>query len=314
MRATVLTRTQGMSRSEWLRWRRRGLGGSDMAAIMGLSPFASPLEVFRAKIREASADDASEAMYWGTQLEDVVAREFARRTGFKVHRRQALLQHPTVPYLIGNVDRIVTSHPGGPAVLEAKTTSAFRQESWAEGAAPLAYQVQVQHYLDLTGYAQGYLAVLIGGQDFRIVPVPRDAELIARMHEAAEAFWLCVQTGTPPTVDGSAATAEALKLLYDRANGREILLPDEAWAWIDQRAQAKAAEKAAQAALTEAENHLKALLGEAERGQLPGYLVTWSNRTRKHFDTAALIRDHPEWAEVYSSPTSYRTLTVQERK
>jgi putative phage-type endonuclease len=296
----------------WHAERRTGLGGSDMAAIMGLSPFRSPMDVFLDKIGEAPATPETAAMYWGTQLEALVAREFATRTGYRVQRRTRMLRHPTIPYLIGHVDRIVIGHPGGPAVLEAKTTGAYRQADWADGQAPLPYVIQVQHYLDLTGYRTGYLAVLIGGNDFRVVEVPRNEALIARMHEAAEAFWLCVETRTPPLVDGSAATARALAALYPRDTGTTRELPAEAAIWIAQRAQAKAVLADAEAKLTEAENHLKALLGDARAGQIGHWRVEWDTRTRRTLDTQALRAAHPDLAAAYEKTTTYRHFAIKE--
>lgn len=306
--------TSTQERTAWLERRRKGIGGSDMAAIMGLSPFRSPMDVFLDKIGEAPDVEETPAMYWGTQLEDLVAREFARQTGYKVQRRSQLYEHPTIPYLIGNIDRLVLNHPEGPAILEAKTTNAFNARDWADGQAPLHYLVQLQHYLNITGYQHGYLAVLIGGNDFRIVPVQRDEALIAQMHEAAEAFWLCVQTATPPLVDGSEATAQALKALYPASNGQLVALPDEAAQWLTQRADAKEAITDAEKLLTEAENHLKALIGETDGGTLNGYTVTWKSATRKGFDHKRLAADHPDWVAPYATETSYRTLRIKEAK
>jgi putative phage-type endonuclease len=299
-------------RQAFLMERRQGLGGSDMAAIMGLSPWKSPMDVFLDKIGETPEASDTDAMYWGTRLEDLVAREFARQTGYKVQRRNTMLRHPTIPYLIGHVDRIVTSHPGGPAVLEAKTTSVYRKADWADGQAPLPYVIQVQHYLDLTGYRTGYLAVLIGGRDFRIVPVEPNDDLIRQMHEAADAFWLCVETRTPPVVDGSVATAKALAALYPADSGMTIPLPADAAIWIIQREQAKAALTEVEAKITEAENHLKALLGDARSGQIGQWRVDWDTRTRRTLDTQALRAAHPDLAAAYEKTTTYRHFTIKE--
>ena len=299
-----------VTREEFLARRRQGLGGSDMAAIMGLSPWRSPMDVFRDKIGDAPENEANDAMYWGNQLEKLVAQEFAKRTGYKIQRRTAQYQHPTIPYLIGNLDRLILNRPDGPEILEVKTTSAYGKKEWDGGQAPLYYRIQLTHYLDVTGYVRGYLAVLIGGNDFRIVPVERDEALIAQMHAAAEAFWLCVETGTPPVVDGSQATADALKALYPSSNGTSVALPEEALPWIRQRDAAKAAQATAKAQLTEAENHLKALIGEADQGTLGSYTVTWHTAQRTDLDTKRLKAEQPDLIQQYTRTTPYRTLRV----
>lgn len=303
--------TLPQDRAQFLAERQQGLGGSDMAAIMGLSPFRSPMDVFLEKIGEAAPTEETEAMYWGTQLEDLVAREFARRTGYKVQRRTQMYRHPQMPYLIGHIDRLVVNHPGGPAILDAKTTSAYHKAEWADGQAPLHYLIQVNHYMDITSYQHGYLAVLIGGNDFRIVPVERNDDLIQQMHEAAEAFWLCVETRTPPVIDGSAATAAALKALYPQGNGQTVALPPEGALWVAQYHVAQQAMKEAESLKTEAENQLKALLGEAEIGTLPGYQVQWKTASRTSVDTKAL----PDAIKrQYSKTTTYRTFSIKEAK
>ena len=299
-----------VTREEFLARRRQGLGGSDMAAIMGLSPWRSPMDVFRDKIGDAPENEANDAMYWGNQLEELVAQEFAKRTGYKIQRRTAQYQHPTIPYLIGNLDRLILNRPDGPEILEVKTTSAYGKRDWEGGQAPLHYRIQLMHYLDITGYGRGYLAVLIGGNDFRMVPVERDESLIAQMHAAAEAFWLCVETGTPPVVDGSQATADALKALYPIANGTSVELPEDALVWIHQRNAAKAAQAVAKAQLTEAENHLKALIGEADQGTLGSYTVTWHTAQRTDLDTKRLKAEQPDLVQQYTRTSPYRSLRV----
>lgn len=291
---------------------RRGiLGGSDIARILGISPFGNAMDVFVEKTDpEVGPRQETEAMHFGQVLEQVIAGEFARRTGFKVQRRRKLYRHPSIPYLGGHIDRLIVGQPDGPEILECKATGSWNRNDWDDGA-PLHYVAQVQHYLDVTGAVQGYIAVLIGGNDFRIVRVARDDTFIDHMHAAAEAFWLCVETGTPPTIDGSAATERALKLLYPRSNGAVVDLPGEALEWIGMRRVAKREEKKAQDAIREAENHLKALLGEAEVGTVGGYTVSWKSATRTGFDQKRLKADHPDLADQYMTETSYRTLRVK---
>lgn len=282
-----------------------------MAALLGLNPWATPLDLWLAKVGQSPPREDSPAMYWGRQLEDLVAKEFARQTGYTVRRRTQMLRHPTIPYLIGHLDRI-TRDNAGLAVLECKTTGAHGRRDWEDGQAPAHYLVQVQHYLDLTGYARGYLAVLIGGQDFRIVPVQRNEALIAEMHAAAEAFWPCVESGTPPLIDGSQASAAALKLLYPASDGSTITLPDESRHWIAQRQEAEVAKKEAEDRKTEAENRLKSLLGTAEVGLVDGYRVAWRPVTRKSLDAKAFQAAHPDLAAQFERESTFRTLTIKE--
>lgn len=173
MRAwNVFAKTKDMPKAEWLRLRRNGIGGSDAAAIMGLSPWRTAMDVWLEKTGEFTEDESqdNEKMYWGTALEDVVAREFMTRTGLKVRRRNAILQHRKHHFMIANVDRLVIGHKAG---LECKTTGQYSADDWTMGV-PDYYIPQVQHYMAVTGYDTWYVAVLIGGQEYKHYEVPRD--------------------------------------------------------------------------------------------------------------------------------------------
>jgi len=113
-------------------------------------------------------------------------------------------------------------------------------------------------------------------------------------------------------VDGSEATAKALAALYPHDNGTTIELPADAAIWIAQYEQAKAALAEAEAKKQEAENHLKALLGDARTGTLGTWHVRWETRTRKSLDTKALQVAHPDIANQFQRETTYRTFTIKE--
>ena len=100
-----------MDRTAWLAARRTGIGGSDISAILGLSPWRSPVHVWLDKTGQAPDEPPAnaEAMYWGKTLEDVVAREYAQRTGRRVQRVNAILRHPQHEWMLGNIDRAIVA-------------------------------------------------------------------------------------------------------------------------------------------------------------------------------------------------------------
>src|SRR5690606_24085021 len=122
--AKVLVPTRGMDREEWLQARRRGIGGSDAAVIAGVDPFRSPIRLWMEKRGEIQEEPAGEAAEWGLLLEPVIAAEFERRTGKRVRRRNAILQHPEHEWMLANIDREIV---GEDAILEIKTTSAWNR-------------------------------------------------------------------------------------------------------------------------------------------------------------------------------------------
>ena len=160
---------------------------------------------------------ANEAVFWGTTLEPIVAQVYQERTGRKVRRVNAVLQHPQHPFMLANLDRSV----GSDGILEIKTAGQRSASQWEE-TVPEAYQCQVLHQLAVTGKAWADVAVLIAGQEFRVYRIERDDMRIADLIEREEKFWRNVQNDTPPLVDGSASSAKALAGMYPQDSGRSI--------------------------------------------------------------------------------------------
>lgn len=312
MPAEVLARTTGLSRQEWLQLRTQGIGGSDAAAIAGLNPWKSPMGVYLEKVGEIRGDDEqSEAAYWGTALEEVVAKEFTRRTGLKVRRRNAILRSAEHPFMIANVDRLVV---GDQAPLECKTTGARNSTDWEDGRVPEHYLVQVQHYLAVTGAPYAYIAVLIGGQRFLHQRIERDDEVINYLVKIERDFWENhVIPRVPPPIDGSQASADLMDMLYPAANVqmREVQLPPDAEALIALYEAAKAEEKAAAERRQEAENKLKAMLGEYERGVVGNRLVRWPVITSTRVDTKKLKAEFPDIYAQVTRTSTYRRFEVK---
>lgn len=312
MTAQVLVSTANMDRQEWLEWRRKGIGGSDAAAIAGLSPWKSPVAVWLEKTGQVEPEEPGEAAYWGTVLEDVVAQEFSKRTGFKVRRRNAILQHPKYEWMIANVDRFVVGENIG---LECKTTSAYNTKEWEGEEIPAQYIVQVQHYMAVTGAEAWWIAVLIGGQKFLYKKVERDDELIEQLIDIERDFWENhVVPGVPPELDGSLASTELVKRMYPRATLPTIDLPSQAKDLVADLENVKAELKLLEVRKSELENKLKHLLGEHEEGRIGDTVVTWKNVESKRIDTNRLRQEKPEIYEQYLKVSSYRKFDIRRLK
>jgi len=310
--AEVLADTRDMSRDEWLSWRRKGVGSSDAAAVAGLNPYRTPLEVYLDKLGLLEEQDETEAMYWGTVLEDVVAREFAARTGLKVWRRNAILQHPEYAWVLANIDRYIVQK-GNWGVLECKTTSTFMRSDWSNGEVPPMYYVQLQHQLAVTGLEYGYIAVLIGGREFAYFEIERDEETIKYLMQVEHDFWHHnVIPQNPPPMDGSSASSELLNRLYPEAEPDSVMyLPSDAMALIAQYDAAAEDEKEAKARKDEAANRLKELLGDAERGIAGEREVRWPTVESRRLDTKRLKSERPDIYEEYTRISTYRRFSVR---
>ncbi|WP_186441720.1 YqaJ viral recombinase family protein, partial [Desulfamplus magnetovallimortis] len=177
MKQVVDIRT--ISYEEWLQYRRSGIGGSDAGAIAGVNPYSSIASVYFDKVGEINSSpdmqEASEAIYWGKRLEDIIADEFAKRTGLQIEKSHYILRSEENPFMLANLDRIITGKEEG---LECKTTSSFKKCDWDEECIPEMYMAQVQHYMAVTGFEGWWVAVLIGGNHFRYQYIERDDEYI----------------------------------------------------------------------------------------------------------------------------------------
>lgn len=260
------------SQEDWLKERLFGIGASESPALFGVNPFESEFSLWARKQGKVPMSlEESEAMEWGKRLEDPIAQAYAEKTGRRVFDpgRNTILRSFEQPWLIATLDReISASDKDGPGVLEVKTAGEFRREDWEDGEIPLAYQVQVQHQLAVTGYKWGSIAVLIGGNKFGWKDVQRNDAFIEELRARCAAFWRRVESGEAPDVDGSERTAAALKALY-APNGSMIELGPEVQEYDDELVALKAHIKALEERADLLKNKVRAALGDASVGVLP---------------------------------------------
>jgi putative phage-type endonuclease len=201
--------------------RRNGLGGSDSAAALGLSPWKTALELWAEKSGQITAPaEISEPMRWGNLLEPVIRQEYAERTGRTVVVPPETLVHPTHKWMRANVDGIAEVA----RLFEAKT--ARTADGWGEPGSdeiPQPYLIQVQHYLHVTAFPVADVAVLIGGSDFRLYEVPADRELQDMIVDGEAEFWRRVESGEPPEPDfGSDRALDFVRRMFPGTNGERI--------------------------------------------------------------------------------------------
>ena len=310
----VLAKTKDMTELEWLRSRQQGIGGSDAGAILGVNRWRTPFQVYMDKTQEINEpSEQSEAAYWGTELEDLVAREFSKRTGKKVRRRNAILQSVEYPFMTANLDREIV---GEKSLLECKTVNAFGAKEWDSEEVPASYLVQVMHYLAVTGYEKAFIAVLIGGQKFIYKEVDRDEELIEMIVNAEKDFWEnSIVKKVPPPLDGSTAAEKYVKEKYKDSNPEiSVNLKSEYKDKIKNYFELKNTIKELEVQAKEIENNVKLELGEAEIGYTPDYEIDWKSITSNKFDSKKFKNDHPELFKQYLNMSSYRKFSIKEVK
>ena len=305
-------------RDEWLRWRRQGIGGSDAAAIVGVSPYANATTVWLDKLGLYVSQQESEAMLWGMLLEGPIADEFERRTGFVVAGRQTLCTHPDWPVMRCTLDGLVYEGPRDEdealGIYEGKTTHGGPLSDWTDGV-PQHVECQVQHNLACSGRERAWVTLLRGGQKLEIFEVAADRDLQAFLIAEERAFWQYVLEGRPPPVDSSERTAEALRAAYAEPAGGIVVLPPEALELVARYQDAKAAEKSAAEAAQGAQNELMQLLGEHEVGVVGDReIVTWRSYETSRVDLDALRQAHPAIATEFTRTTRARRFAIPKEK
>lgn len=304
--------TLEMDRIEWLQLRKSGIGGSDASAILGFNNYKSAFQLYIEKTSEFVEESDSEAAYWGNVLEDVVAREFAKRTGKKIRRLNKMLRHPKHYFMTANLDRDVV---GEKAFLECKTASEYLKDSWNGEDVPAAYLCQLQHYLAVTGYEKAYIAVLIGGNKFVWKEVARDDEFIELMIQHEKNFWEnYVLANVPPAIDGSSSASELLAKMYPQDDGSAIMLDEQSNKLIEAIESIKIEEKQLEKQRKEYENQLKMTLGEAAEGHSNRFKVSYKTIFSNRFDSKRLKDENPDLYKKYCKESLSRRLLIQEAK
>ena len=314
--ARRLASTTELTREQWLDIRQLGIGSSDAAVAVGLSPYKSQLTLWLEKTARKAPEDISlkEAVLWGVELEPVLAQVYTKRTGYKVRRVNAVLQHPEHTFMLANLDREVVGHPDGPGILEIKTASYHSAPQWEEGV-PVAYQCQVLHQLAVTGHAWAEVAVLIGGQDFRIYRIERDEEKIGDLIRREAHFWQQVRQDWQPEPDGSSDAAAALGWLFPRDDGQTVDLSDssEFNQLFGQLLQLREQKEVVEQQESLIKQRLQATLGEATAGLFANGKITWKrSKDRLAPDLERLGQDHPDLLSHYVKPVpGSRRFTIQ---
>lgn len=303
--ALRLVDTRTLDRQQWLSVRQGGIGSSDAAAAVGLCPYKSQLELWMEKTGRTPNEDAPPGMddprYWGTLLEPYVAVAYAQQTDRKVRKVNAVLQHPSFPYMLANIDREVVGCPDV-QILECKTAGEWGAKLW-RGGVPEYVQLQVQHQLAVTNQQAADVAVLLCGQRLEIHRIHRDEEVIARLMVLEARFWQFVTTDIEPPADGSESAGKALRQLYP--GGGNTLDFCENRGLSDTFAELVALKDELEVRGKHAEQlkqTLQQAMGDAARAVFATGDVSFKRaQDGTSLDTKRLAQDHPDLVARYST-------------
>ncbi|WP_374718348.1 YqaJ viral recombinase family protein [Neobacillus sp.] len=280
MQALRLVETGDMTHDEWLEWRRKGIGGSDVAAICGLSRYKSALEVYLDKIGEIPPKEDNPKMKAGRILEPVIANWFTEETGIRVQKQNCIFQSKEYPFMLANIDRWVVGENAG---LEIKNTSEYNRNDWFDGQTeviPTEYQLQANHYMAVLGAERWYIAVLIGGWDFQWRVIERDEHLIANLITIEQTFWQHNVLGRNiPQV--TAQDTDLLNKMYPTSKGTTMEISEIYYDLIKTLLDTKKVLKQVEEGHEDAKNKVKKLMGENELALWQGEkLCTWKTNAR----------------------------------
>lgn len=269
-------------RNAWLESRRSGIGSSDVAKIIGLSPWGTALDVYADKINPAKEEKLAPQLEWGIRAEPMIAGAIMDSTGWKL-KKMPTVKHKEHPFLIASVDR---ENQDG-ELCEIKFTGSSTGWGEAETAdIPEMYWLQTQHQLEVVGRETCWVFVLIGQCDFRRYRVTRDPEYLETVLEPLSEFWKKVESRTPPEPDWShSSTLATVNRLFKPKPGTTIDLSNEANFFASEYTRLGEHIKELESERNAAKARLIAEMNEFELGYLPdGRSITRKTVSRAGYE------------------------------
>lgn len=305
-----LVNTAELSKVEWLKYRKQGLTGTDAGAITGMNPYVSAFQIYQDKISDQIEERDNESMRQGRDLEEYVARRFMEETGKKVRHANAIFQSEENPFMLADFDRLVIGEKAG---LECKTVNAYSADKWKDGEIPLHYQMQVQHYLAVSGFDRWYIAALIFGKEFIVHEIVRDEDIIRNLIVIEKRFWeQNVLARVAPEPDGSDGYSDMLGKMYSANKDKAIQLlgmqeelkrRDE----IEELLEKLNKEKSI------IEQSIKVQMKDAVYAESGNYYISWMPSTQQRVDTKRLKEEQPEVYSQYLKDISSRRFQIKYR-
>lgn len=297
--------------NNFLAQRKKGIGGSDIAAILGVSKFKTALDVYLSKTTD-QPEQQGEHLYWGHALENPIIDRFVQDTGALVIRQPETRQHPDYEWAIANADALIMNGDTIEAILEIKTSSAFKSREWGADdtdEVPIEYIAQVQWYMWIYNLQEAYIAALIGGNQYRQYHITRDDELIAMLAEKAQAFW---QNHVIPRIPPEPQDGADAQKLYPRDNGDTAEADSDTLTAYAELRELKAQEKELKAQIAAKEDLLKIKIGSYSAMQANGNtLFTWKAQSSSRFDSSAFKNAHPDLYQQYTKISETRVLRLK---
>jgi putative phage-type endonuclease len=301
--------TLNLSREEWLKYRKQGIGGSDAGAVCGLNPYSSAMQVFTDKMSDNISDYDNEAMKQGRDFEDYVARRFMEETGKKVRKTNTMYQSDEYPFMLADVDRLVVGERAG---LECKTVNAYSADKWKDGNIPPHYKIQCYHYMAVLNLDCFYIAALILGRQFLYQKIERDEEIIQNLCAIEKDFWENhILTAIPPEPDGSESASEWIKQAFPSAKAGNMIPLNGFDEKLKRRQEVTELMEKLKTEKEQIEQEVKIYLGDAEEAENSHYKVSWKNVVSTRLDSTRLKNENPDIYWKYAAENVSRRLQIK---
>ena len=290
------------NRQEWLRERKNYLGGSDLGAISGLSPYKTALDVYLDKTSGDIREETNDAMRWGNLLEDVVAKAYSEDTGRTIEIEPNTIYHSEYKFLGANIDRWADNKR---RILECKTASFLKAKEWGDlgtDQIPESYLIQNATYSAVCNIPVVDTAVLIGGQDFRIYTYNRNKELEEKLIKIACNFWHNhIEKRIPPKCVSTRDTFN----LFPQSNHHEIVAESNILEKWEQLKAAKEEENRIADTIEKLKTDIQEFMRDYDvlidnQGNV---IATWKNTTPRSFFDLKRFKD--EAKDLYLKYTSH---------
>lgn len=328
----VLVDTADLSREKWLEYRRLGIGGSDAAAILGISPFRTARDLYYDKLNIVTADDVENwvALEVGNLLEPLVARIFAKKTGLRVFQRKSMFQHPEYLWMLADLDYLVELPDGTTAILEIKTTNYNAKDKWRyndQEIVPIYYESQGRHYMTVMNIDRVYYCCLYGNSEDEVIirHIDRDMGYEQELIALERDFWHenVLAKNPPPYTETGELIMESLR----RSLGPE---QEPAPPFMFSKTQCPAMQRYLElqkekASVKSEMERIKAMLlvdmGQSSSGlyqdEAGGFSVTFNPQQRPGITKDALIRMkevHPDIYAEYVTVSEKRRFNIRRTK
>lgn len=290
--------------------RTKYIGGSDVAGILGISPWRTALDVYLDKVqprKESPSPGKQKIFTRGQRMEPYVIDLLSEETGLVIARRGERYIDPELPFIAAEIDAEAESGEN----IEIKTCSPFKAREWGEqqtDSIPVYYTAQAMHGLMVTGKKVCVFGVLIGADDFRVYRVERDDETIAAIREKEIQFWEMVTTLTPPPIS---SVGDVMRV-FDRDVGTGIEADGKALDALFKLRELQAKQKELKDEIEFAEQKLKIFMQDNSYISLDGkQLATWRTQSSTRFDIAAFKDAHPALYDAFKKTSKSRVFRVK---